>query len=225
MTPYPPVFVTVDVVLLTIRDAALQVLMVRRGSAPFKGWPALPGGFVRQREDLATAARRELHEGTGLRVQPKHLEQLATFGSPTRDRRARTVSVAYLGVLPSLPDPTAGTDAVSAAWHPVAEMLGRRLPFDHSPILELGVERARSKLEYTPLAAAFCEDSFTVAELRQVYEIVWGRAVDPGNFHRKVTGALGFVVATDDTRSGSRGRPAAVYRSGPSETLNPPILR
>ncbi len=222
---FPPVYVTVDVVLLTIREERLQVLMVRRGSKPWRGWLALPGGFLRQTEDLPHAARRELREETGLRLGPAHLEQLGTFGAPRRDPRARTVSVAYLAVLPSLPQPIAGTDAVAAGWHPVSDMLDRRLPFDHSGMLSTGVERARSKLEYTSLATAFVGPTFTIADLRRVYETTWGRPLDPGNFHRKVLGSEGFVQRVDGERSGGRGRPAALYERGSATLLNPPIMR
>jgi len=222
---YPPVYVTVDVVLLTLRERRLHVLMVQRGSEPWRGWLALPGGFVRQQEDLPEAARRELREETGLAVEPAHLEQLGTFGHPDRDPRARTVAVAHLAVLPALPEPVAGTDAAGASWEPVEEVLERELPFDHRDILAAGVERARSKLEYTPLATAFVGPTFTIAELRGVYETVWGRPLDPGNFHRKVVGSPGFVERAPGARTGARGRPAGVYRAGPARLLNPPLWR
>ena len=222
---YPPVYVTVDVVLLTIRSDQLQVLMVRRGSKPWQGRLALPGGFIRPTEDLPDAARRELREETGLTLEPAHLEQLGTFGAPRRDPRARTVGVAYLAILPTLPQPFAGTDATEAVWRPVADMLGRRLPFDHSEMLAAGVERARSKLEYTTLATAFVGPTFTIAELRHVYEVTWGRTLDAGNFHRKVLGSNGFVEPTAKERSGTRGRPATIYEPGDAVLLNPPILR
>jgi len=225
LSKFPPVYVTVDIVLLTIRREQLQVLMVRRGSKPWRGWPALPGGFVRQTEDLPDAARRELREETALSVSPAHLEQLGTFGAPRRDPRARTVSVAYLAVLPSLPQPAAGTDAVAAGWAPVTDVLSRQLPFDHHEMLAVGVERTRSKLEYTSLATAFVGPTFTIAELRRVYDITWGRTLDPGNFHRKVLGSEGFVRRVDGERSSGRGRPAALYEGGGGVLLNPPIFR
>ena len=222
---FPPVYVTVDIVLLTIRDDQLHVLMIKRGSKPWRGWWALPGGFIRQYEDLAAAARRELVEETGLMVEPVHLEQLGSFGAPSRDPRARTVSVAYLGILPGLPFPTAGTDATSAEWRPVEEVLDRRMPFDHHTILSSAVERARGKLEYTPIATSFVGNAFTIGELRRVYEIVWGRPLDPGNFHRKLRSAADFIESTGTTREGGRGRPASLYRRGSATVLNPPILR
>jgi 8-oxo-dGTP diphosphatase len=221
MPGHPPFAVTVDLVVLTVRDGALQVLTVRRGGPPYAGKWALPGGFVRVDEDLPAAAARELAEETGLRSV--HLEQLASYGRPDRDPRMRTVSVAYLVLAPSLPDPSAGSDAADARWVPVSR--ARRLAFDHDAILADGVERARSKLEYTPLAAEFCPAEFTIGELRAVYEAVWGAAPDPRNFHRKVTGAAGFLAPTGRWSAGGRGRPAQLYRRGPAALLTPPMLR
>jgi len=214
--------VTVDLVVLTLRDGAHSVLLVRRGEAPFRGRWALPGGFVRPDEDLGGAAARELEEETGL-VEGVHLEQLGSYGAPRRDPRMRVVTVAYLAIGPSLPDPVAGGDASHAAWVPVRE--ARRLAFDHSDILRDGVERARSKLEYTSLAAAFCDEPFTVSELREVYEAVWGVELDPRNFHRKVTGAVGFLQPTGEQRQEGRGRPAQLFRRGPADLLLPPMMR
>lgn len=224
---HPPFAVTVDLVVLTVRDDALQALVVRRGTAPFEGRWALPGGFVHVDEDVAAAAERELAEETGLRLTDVHLEQLATYGEPRRDPRMRVVSVAHLALAADLPTPVAGSDAADARWRPVDALLGgsRRLAFDHDRILRDGVERARAKLEYTPLAASFCGEPFTVGELRRVYEVVWGRPIDPRNFHRKVTGAPGFLVETGETTTRQGGRPAQLYRVGDATLLVPPLLR
>ncbi|MEV5970278.1 NUDIX domain-containing protein [Streptomyces sp. NPDC051921] len=251
MSPYdpsafPPFAVTVDLVVLTVRRHALCALVVKRGEAPFKGRWALPGGFVRADEDLDTAAARELVEETGLCVHDRgapelvdgngaHLEQLATYGAPDRDPRMRVVSVAHLALAPDLPAPRAGGDANSARWAPVEELLGQDaaaegeppapLAFDHARILGDGVERARSKIEYSSLATAFCPPEFTVGELRRVYEAVWGVALDPRNFHRKVTGTPGFLVPAGGTTTRQGGRPAQLFRAGGATLLNPPMLR
>ena len=222
---YPPFAVTVDLVVLTIRRGALTALLVTRGESPFLGKRALPGGFVRPAEDLAQAAARELREETGLALGDVHLEQLASYGAPDRDPRMRVVSVAYLALAPGMPAPQAGSDAAGADWVPVASALADPLAFDHKQILADGLERARAKLEYTPLATAFCPPSFTIADLRAVYETVWGTTLDPRNFHRKVTGTPGFVTPVDASTAGGRGRPAQLYRKGPAATLYPPLLR
>jgi 8-oxo-dGTP diphosphatase len=244
---YDPVSVTVDVVALTIRDGGLHVLLVRRGQAPFAGMWALPGGFVRgvrDAEDLQDAAVQELAEETGLsakqgRLERIHLEQLGTYGTPGRDPRMRVISVAYLAFAPELPDPEAGGDAADAAWT-LVERLGltdggdqspgttRRLAFDHARILADGLERARSKLEYTPLATAFCAPEFTIPELRAVYEAVWGEELHAGNFHRKVLSVPGFVESTGATsdRAGRKGGPRPrLYRAGDAQLLHPALLR
>jgi 8-oxo-dGTP diphosphatase len=224
---HPCFGVTVDLVLFTVQDERLCLLVVRRGGEPFEGRWALPGGFVEPREDLEAAARRELEEETGVDARDVHLEQLASYGDPRRDPRMRVVSVAYLALAPGLPVPEAADDAVAAAWVPVDELLAhpRRLAFDHHRIIGDGVERARAKLEYTPLGAAFCPREFTVAELRRVYEIVWGKPLDPRNFHRKVTGSAGFLRPTGRTTTRDGGRPAQLYRQGTAPVLHPPMLR
>ncbi|GIE88478.1 NUDIX hydrolase [Actinoplanes regularis] len=214
--------VTVDLVLLTIRQGTLQVLLVRRGIEPYLSRWALPGGFVHDDEDLDAAAIRELREETGVDSSAGHLEQLATYGAPGRDPRGRVITVAYLALLPDLPAPVAGSDAAHAEWRPVDEP---ELAFDHDRILADGVERARAKLEYTPLATAFCAREFTVADLRGVYETVWRTKLDPRNFHRKVTTAEGFVEPTGHSVTRDRGRPAQLFRRGPATLLHPPLLR
>ena len=233
---YDPVAVTVDVVALTIRDAQLQVLLVRRGEQPYLGSWALPGGFVRPRtgpdgarveEDLAQAAARELAEEAGAELRAAHLEQLGSYGAPGRDPRMRVVSVAYLAFAPGLPEAQPGTDAADARWTPVAS-LPRQLAFDHATLLADGLERARSKLEYTPLATAFVTEPFTISELREVYETVWGEKLHAGNFHRKVLSVPGFVESTGGhtETGGPRGGPRAkLYRRGDARLLHPALLR
>ncbi|MCF4123570.1 NUDIX domain-containing protein [Antribacter sp. KLBMP9083] len=239
--------VTVDVVALTVRDGALHVLLVERLLDPFRGARALPGGFVLPGESLEQAATRELAEETGVTApasaatgeatrsgratavgQPEwHLEQLRTYGPQDRDPRGPVLSVAYLLLAPAFGLPEAGGDAAAAGWFPVP---ARDLAFDHDRILADGVERARAKLEYSPLATAFCHEEFTVAELRHVYEAVWGTHLDARNFHRKATGTPGFLEPTGHVTTDGPGRPAELYRLVPgvsptAAVLHPPILR
>lgn len=245
---YDPVAVTVDVVALTIRDGGLDVLLVQRGGPPFAGQWALPGGFIRagsaaagrQAEDLPDAAIRKLAEETGDQLSKVYLEQLGTYGTPGRDPRMRVISVAYLAFAPELPEPRAGKYTSAAAWVPTGSLgladgtarqrpgTTRKLAFDHAEIVSDGLERARSKLEYTPLATAFVVEPFTISELRTVYETVWGESLHAGNFHRKVLSVPGFVESTGETTQtgGPRGGPRArLYRRGDARLLHPALLR
>lgn len=226
MPRLPAASVTVDLVVLTIRDRALHVLLVERGIEPYAGAWALPGGFVLADEDLDAAAHRELAEETGVGSR-LHLEQLRTYGAPGRDPRGHVVTVAWLALAPDLDEPAAGSDAAGARWWPMDAVAAGdvALAFDHAEIVADGLERARAKLEYSSLAAAFCPPEFTVAQLRAVYEAVWGAPIDPRNFHRKVTGTPGFVEPTGGTVAEGAGRPARLYRRGPTDTLHPPLVR
>lgn len=222
-----PFAVTVELVVLTIREAALQVLLVERAEKPHKGSLALPGGFVRVDEDLVEAAYRELAERIGPARDGEpgvgHLEQLGSYGAPGRDPRTRTLSVAYLALAPRLPETVA--EVAGTHWVDVAELSSLQLAFDHAQLLADGLERARSKLEYSSLATAFCGEHFTVSQLREVYEAVWGGPLDPRNFHRKATRTDGLLVPTGRYATGEAGRPAQLYRRGSVTTLNPPITR
>ncbi len=227
---FPPFAVTVDMVVLTIVAGALQLLVVQRGGPPFKGRLALPGGFVKEDEELDAAANRELAEETNVRGD-RFLRQIGVFGRPKRDPRMRVVSVAYLAILREVGAIRAATDAAAARLIPVTDVLGDepgiKLAFDHNLIVTDGVEAARERLESTPIALSFVERVFTLSDLRAVYEAVWGTELDAANFRRKVLATPGFVTAT-----GGRGKPGVaggkppdLYRSGRTLRLDPPLRR
>jgi 8-oxo-dGTP diphosphatase len=224
----PSVLLTVDLVILTLRGMGLQLLLVERGAEPCAGVMALPGGFLRDSDEpILVAARRELSEEAGLDADALLLEQFGVYGDPGRDPRGRVVSVAFLAIAPRLPDPVAGTDAADARWTPADAVLSASLPlaFDHQRIVADGVERARSKLECSTIAAAFCGPTFTISELQQVYEAVWNVRLDPRNFYRKIQGTRDFVVAAGPSKRASTGRPARLFRAGLGTVLNPPMTR
>ncbi|MEX1106152.1 MAG: NUDIX hydrolase [Ilumatobacteraceae bacterium] len=220
---------TVDVVILTIADGQLSVLLVRRGGAPFKDHWALPGGFKRPDETLDRAARRELHEEAGLDA-PAHLAQLQAYGDPGRDERTNVVSIAYLAVARDLAPPTPGGDATEAKLFPVHQALATRvrLAFDHKRILNDAVGRLGAELEHSGLATAFVGPTFTLSELRSVYETVWGMPLDAANFRRSlISSEARFVEPTGQTAppGPEGGRPPELFRSTPSWNAGSPVKR
>lgn len=199
---FPPVAVTVDVVLFAIEDGVLHVLLIERGVEPFRGAWALPGGFVQPDDrDLEHAAARELAEETGVGPGAAFLEQLATYGAVGRDPRMRVISVAYWAACAEVPTPRGGSDAARSRLVPAAgiEAGDVELAFDHERIVQDGLDRLRAKLEYTAVGARFCGPSFTISELRKVYETVWRTKLDAGNFQRKIrfNGAFREVDSTE----------------------------
>ena len=203
---YPKPSVTVDVVIITLRDDELQVLLVKRDLAPYRGRWAVPGGFVQLNESLEAAARRELREETG--VADVYLEQLYTFGDPGRDPRGRVISVAYIALAPAPLMVQAGSDAREAKWWPVSELPA--LAFDHDKILQYALTRLRYKIEYSAVGFRLLPERFTLSELQKAYEIILGEPLDKRNFRRRIEEA-DVIEPTDDFRTGE-GRPARLYR-------------
>ncbi len=220
---YPRPAVAVDMVVMSVVDLDLKVLLVRRGTEPFKGRWALPGGFVRvgedesKGEDLDAAAHRELREETGLSENDVFLEQLYTFGRSDRDPRGRVISVAYYALVPAdlLPRVRAGDDAADARWYSTSKLPSRKLAFDHDEILSVALQRIRGKIEYDlRIAMSLVPASFTKAELRRVFEVVTGQAYDKSNFNKRFNRMLEDGTITD--APGRRappgpGRPAHLY--------------
>ena len=225
---FPAFAVTVDVVVLTMSEAELHVLLVRRGEAPFQGMWAIPGGFKRPNETLDEAAKREVGEETGVDA-PALLTQFGAFGDPGRDPRMNVVTVAYLAALQDIGAIVAGSDAVDASLVPVSDVLDERieLAFDHLRIVRAAIERAGVELEVSGIATAFVGTTFTMAELRAVYEAIWGVQLDAANFRRSIVAEDGWVIPTGRrARPGpAGGRPAELYRAGRAWNHGGPIHR
>ena len=225
---FPPFAVTVDVVILTMFEGMLQLLVVSRGEAPFKGMWAIPGGFKRPTETLDEAATRELAEETGVDAASLPT-QFGAYGDPERDPRMNVVTIAYLAVLRDVGAIVAGTDAADASLLPVSDVLNGKvdLAFDHLRIVRDAIERVRVELEVSGIATAFVGTTFTLAELRAVYEAVWGVQLDAANFRRSVVAEDGWVIPTGRrARPGpAGGRPAELYRAGRAWKDGGPIHR
>jgi 8-oxo-dGTP diphosphatase len=224
---FPAFAVTVDIVILTIADGRLRVLLIRRGVPPFEAMWAIPGGFKRPTETLDEAAIRELREETG--VAAKTLRQFGAYGDPGRDPRMNVVTVSYLAVLRGVRDVAGGTDAAEAALIPVSDVLDGKieLAFDHARIVRDAIERVRIDLDVTGIATKFVGPTFTLAELRTVYEAVWGVRLDAANFRRSVVAEDGWAIPTGRrARPGAGGgRPAELYRAGPAWKHGSPVHR
>lgn len=228
---YPGFAYTADIVVFTIISGQLSLLLIKRGGYPYKGCWAIPGGFVEQTESSEDAALRELKEETGLTLDGIYFEQLKTYSQPDRDPRTRVISTAYVTFIPDLPVPVGGDDADEAHFFAVADILDGNesidLSFDHETIIRDGLERVRSKLEYSPVATEFLPETFTLSDLRRVYESVWGENLHVSNFRRKVLSTPGFVEAAD-TKGESvfeTGRLAQLYKKGDAKILHPAIMR
>ncbi len=202
--------VTVDVVILTVREGRLEVLLIKRRHWPFEGMWAIPGGFVQPHESLDEAARRELEEETS--VRDVYIEQLYTFGDPDRDPRTRVITVVYYALVrPDQVTVRAADDAGDARWFPMHNL--PQLAFDHAKILDYTLQRLRGKLEYTTIGYQLLAREFSLGELQRVYEAILGRALDKRNFRKKVL-STDILERTTEVEQ-DRGRRATLYRFNP----------
>ena len=219
---WPRPGVTVDIALFTVSGAVnalqLQVLLIERDEKPWRGMWALPGGFVRQNEDLYAAALRELDEETG--IPGATLEQVEAVGTPGRDTRGHIITVVYAGL-------TAGDrhelrprgDARQAHWFDVSAAKPLpQLAFDHSELLARALNHLRRRLAEAPVCFELLPETFTLSELQALAEAILGYPLDRRNFRRKVV-ETGLVTPADGLREGPH-RPAQLFRFVP-ESFRP----
>ena len=201
-------FVTVDVIIFTIDDGELKTLLIKRKFAPFKGAWALPGGFIKPKEELEAAAKRELREETG--VSNVFLEQLFTFGSVRRDPRGRVVTIAYFALIPKDKLKVKKFSGEAEATNLFALRKLPSLAFDHKELISMALTRLRNKIQYTNAAWGLFDNAFTLSELQSVYEIILNKKLDKRNFRKKII-SLGLLKASPKTLQGLRQRPAKLF--------------
>ena len=199
---YPRPAVTLDLVLLAMPGERIEVLLIRRKRAPYRGKWAVPGGFLELDEELEDGARRELFEETGVEVGS--LESFGTFGTVGRDPRGRTISVAFLALTAGPPDATAGDDAAAVGWFALDEL--PPLAFDHAEMLARARRALGERAERETIAFELLPRTFTLTRVRRVYEQILARRFDAGRFRRRVL-ATGVLEPT-----GKRSGAAGLYR-------------
>ncbi len=196
--------ITVDVVILTIKDDNLKVLLVKRTNEPFKGRWAIPGGFIRLSENLDEAALRVLKEKTN--VDNIYLEQLYTFGDPLRRTDARVITCAYFALIRE--EDVDVFDSKDVEWHEVYNL--PPLAFDHKEIIEYSLKRTRERLEMCPVAYQLLNQKFTLTEMQKSYELIMNKKLDKRNFRKKVLTTNGLKELDEFSKSKSK-RPARLY--------------
>ena len=204
------IIVTVDVVLLTFDatseiEDGLCVGLMKRPNEPYKGMLALPGGYVHADEDADTMAAAERVLLSKIGMKAPYMEQLGTFSGAKRDPRGWSVSVCYYALVP--------TD-VMLHWEQDCVTRVSRLPklaFDHKKLIEAAVDRLRSKSSYSALPAYLLPETFTLAELQDIYERILGTNLDKSSFRRKLR-ELDFLEEIPGAFQGGHRRPAQLYR-------------
>ncbi len=203
MNSYPTPILTVDVIPLSLRPEGMCYGVIRRAEPPFRGDWAFPGGYVHIDEDadLTATALRVLRDKVGL--MDCLCEQLGTFSGRDRDPRGWSATVVYYAVL---------RDEIPKSllnWVPVASPIP--LAFDHNDLVQAALARLRAKGSWSTLPAFFLPRSFTLLELRRIYELVSGVKMNDSAFRRKVE-ELDMIEPVQGQKSKTSDRPAQIYR-------------
>lgn len=203
---YPRAAMTADTVIFGFDGEALNVLLVKRGVAPFKGKWALPGGFLRMDETINQCAQRELTEETSF---PEiYMEQFGVFSEVNRDPRGRVITTAFYALTP-MRDVHGGDDAAEAKWFPLDRIPA--LAFDHDRILRVATNRLREDLHFRPVGFELLPETFTIPQLQRLYEAILNVHFDRRNFMKKMT-AVGILDDTGEKEVVKGHRPATLYR-------------
>jgi 8-oxo-dGTP diphosphatase len=204
---YEKPLLTVDVVVFTVLDGELRVLLLQRKSEPHVNMWSIPGGFMHLGETLDEAVNRRLLDRTG--VKEIYLEQLATFGEPRRDPRARVITVAYIALVAAhrlQGDVQANEET---RWFKVQDM--PKLAFDHRVIVDAAIQRLRERLETSTIAYQLLPEEFTLTELQRIYETISGKKLDKRNFRKKILATDDVVELEGRTKMEGFHRPAQLY--------------
>ncbi len=204
-----PLF-TVDSVLFTVHEGQLQVLVVNRAIEPYQGSWALPGGYVDIKQDnsVEDTALRKLKEKTG--VKPSYLEQLQVFSGEKRDPRGFSVTVAYYALIGHQDADTFINTVSEATWLPVNQLSDYQLAFDHNNIIEVAIERLRQKALYSMVPVYCLPKQFTVADLKNVIEVIIDKPIQRKTLIRRIEATSMFEEIEEKIKTGRR--PATQYR-------------
>ena len=207
LSQYELPLVTVDIVVFTVQDDRLKVLLIQRKRDPFKHMWAIPGGFIHMEESLKEAAVRHLRDETNIR--DIFLKQLGAFGDPSRDPRARVITVAYYALVSSdRLQPRAKDNAENIDWFCVTDLPD--LAFDHHRVVDKSLKDLKDDLETSSIAFQLLPEKFTLTELQRVYELILEKKLDKRNFRKKIL-AGGLLQDTNETKMDGYHRPAQLF--------------
>lgn len=202
-------FVSVDCVIFGYFNDAIYIPLLMRALEPFEDCWSLPGGPILENETPEAACLRKLEEDIGLKVE--YLEQLYTFGSPTRDPRERAFSIGYFALIEETDRPLIwGQDSRTAQWFNINKLPETGWAFDHAEIVEKAIQRLRGKLSYEPIGMNLLPEEFSLPELKSIYDVILGKELDRRNFYKKIK-ATGLLIPTKTIPS-TRGKPTQLYR-------------
>lgn len=206
-------YVAVDCVIFgyDLTDKELKLLLVRRSFEPELGKWSLPGGFVKINEGVSEAACRVLKQLTGL--EDVYMEQSYAWGDVNRDTGGRVITVSHFALINTLRLNPVMVESSAAQWRSVARLPG--LIFDHKKIADRAHRELIERIKLKPVGFELLPEKFTLVQLQELYEAIYGRKVDKRNFRKKII-SMNLLEKLDEKEKESSKKGAFYYRFIPS---------
>lgn len=185
----------------------LKVLLFQRKVEPFAGEWSLIGGLVNEDENLSDAARRVLIKFTGL--EDVFLEQLSTYGKADRDPGGRVVSILYWSLIKLDELHRDIANAHGARWFGLGEL--PKVVLDHGDMVQLGVEKLVSNAKSSPIGFELLPQDFTLPQLKQLYDAIYGSNIDDRNFRKKIL-STSLLIKQDKKDKSTSKKGAFLYQ-------------
>ena len=203
---------SVDSVLFSIKDDEIHALLVQRSQHPDRNSWALPGGFINFSQDhnLEDCAKRKLIEKTG--VCPPYLEQLQAIGNHQRDKRGWSITICYYALMPLIESKKNQASDPDIEWYPISKIKEMDLAFDHRFIIDIALERLKQKALYSVIPVYALPETFTLAQLQKLHEIILEKSIQKKSFRRRLEQA-NVLEDTGLMTSDTVGRPAKLYKA------------
>ena len=202
---------SVDNIVFGIIDGKLNVLVAEYKEGDAEGKKGLLGGWVGINENIDDAAKRLVRAITG--ENDFHMEQLRAFGAPNRYPLDRVITIAYYALVrPENYSFHAGFTASDVSWFPAKQLPS--LIYDHNKLVDAALEQLKRKIRFEPIGFNLLPEKFTLLQLLEVYEAIWGVKLDKPNFRRKIL-KMNLLVDCQEKQKGVTHRAANYYRFDP----------
>ncbi len=175
---YPKYHVAVDCIIFGYENEELKLLLSRRRFQPAHGELSLMGGWVQEEETVEKAAERILFQVTGLK--DIYLEQVQVFSQPERDPGGRVISVTFYAMIRIDKHDKDLVKEHGAKWWSINKK--PELVFDHNQMVEISHDKLKMKASYDLIGKNLLPSKFTILQLRTLYEAIFQRSFDPGNY-------------------------------------------
>lgn len=205
---HPKHFVAVDCVILGYDEGELCLLLYPRSFEPSKGAWSLMGGFVQDEESSDEAAMRVLKQTTGL--EDIFMQQVQSFANPNRDPESRVISIAYYALVRMDEHDKDCEREHGAHWWPITEL--PEMIFDHGEMVEKAQVKLQQEAGYRLIGKELLAEKFTLLQLRKLYEAIFRREFDPGNFRKKIL-SLDVLERLNEKDSSESKKGAFYYTS------------